>query len=78
MASGLSLTLDQPTHVAALAELQRFTGRARGAPPEVAGTTGNLTVTSTLRDDHYTVVAAGGSIDARALPFLPRTSPGWG
>src|SRR5947209_49396 len=67
MVNELSLNLDQPAYAAAFAELQRLTGQARGAPPEVAGTTGNFTVTSTLRGDHHTVVTVGGSIDARAL-----------
>ncbi|EMD26064.1 STAS domain-containing protein [Amycolatopsis azurea] len=70
MVNGLSLDLDQPAYVAAFAELQRLTGRARGAPLDVAGIAGNFTVTSTLRDDHYTVVTVGGSIDARALRLL--------
>lgn len=70
MAKGLSLNLGQRAYVSVLAELQRLTGRARGAPPEVAGTAGNLTVTSTLRDDGCTVVTVSGSIDARALRLL--------
>jgi len=70
MVIGLSLNLDRPAHVAAFAELQRLMGPARGAPAEVAGDTGDLTVTSTLRGKHYTVVTVGGSIDARALRLL--------
>ncbi|WP_020664662.1 STAS domain-containing protein [Amycolatopsis benzoatilytica] len=70
MANGLSLNLDQPAYVAAYAELQRLTGRPSDVSPDVAGTTGNLTVTSTLRDDHHTVVTVGGSVDARALRLL--------
>jgi hypothetical protein len=70
MVNGLSLNLDQPAYAAAFAELQRLTGQARGAPADVAGATGNFTVTSTLRGGHYTVVTVGGSIDARALRLL--------
>ncbi|MEW2505968.1 STAS domain-containing protein [Amycolatopsis sp. CA-161197] len=56
--------------MAAFAELQRLTGQARGAPAEAAHTTGDLTVTSTMRGERYTVVTIGGSIDARALRLL--------
>jgi anti-anti-sigma regulatory factor len=70
MVNGLSPHLDRPAYAAAFAELQRLSGQARGAPAELARTTGNFTVTSTLRDDHYTVVTVGGSIDARALRLL--------
>ncbi|MGW4398957.1 STAS domain-containing protein [Amycolatopsis nivea] len=64
-----SLNLDQPGYAAAFAELRRLTGRAGGVPLDV-GAAGDFTVTSTLRDDHYTVVTVGGSIDARALRLL--------
>ncbi|MEV0074188.1 STAS domain-containing protein [Amycolatopsis sp. NPDC050768] len=70
MVIGLSLTLDQPAYVAAFAELQRLTRQARGAPAETTGKTEDLTVTSTLRGEHYTVVTVSGSIDARALRLL--------
>ncbi|WP_326954041.1 STAS domain-containing protein [Amycolatopsis sp. NBC_01286] len=66
MVNGLALNLDQPAYAAAFAELHRLTGQPRG----VSGATTDLTVTSTLRDDHHTVVTVGGSIDARALRLL--------
>ncbi|MET7995898.1 STAS domain-containing protein [Amycolatopsis sp. NPDC005232] len=66
MVNELSLNLDQPAYAVAFAELHRLTGPAR----EVAATAANFTVTSTLRDDHHTVVTVRGPIDARALRLL--------
>lgn len=79
MVIGLSLNLDRPAYAAAFAELQRLTGPARGAPAEVAGSTGDLRVTSTLQGEHYTVVTISGTIDARALRLLAaRRGERWG
>ncbi len=55
---------DRASHAAALAELERLTTQA------LAPAGNELTVGSTLRGDHHTVVTVGGSVDERAIRLL--------
>jgi len=68
MVTVLSDNFDEPRRLAALAELEHL--MAHALTTAVAGTAGELTVTSTLRGQHYTVVTVGGTIDARAIHLL--------
>ena len=68
MATAFTRNLDQPWRTAALDELERLTGTV--VPGGSGESSGELTVTSTLRDHNYTVVTVSGSISARAIRLL--------
>ncbi|HEY0447808.1 STAS domain-containing protein [Actinophytocola sp.] len=68
MVTGLSHRFDGLERMTALAELERLMGRA--LVRAMADSTGELTVSSTLRGGHYTVVTVGGSVDTQGLRRL--------
>lgn len=66
MVIALPDAMDRASHAAALAELERLTTQT------LAPAGNELTVGSTLRGDHHTVVMVGGRQQVRRSRSLPR------